>query len=268
MSPLLEQLVEGFQSRHPLVAVIVEPYNTVQGIDQVAKGAAALAAVVGPPPEGMWAAPIAVDAIAVVVHPDNPLETLTRAQLYDVFSGRTWHWSDLVAGGRSLRIEDEITVLSRQESSGTRTAFEAQVMTQGPNCLPIAPFELGNNRQEIDGRSTAPKRAPCEPDPVTFMALLRMDSAAVLETIAQHPAAIGYVARGHLEAGAPVKALRIEGIAPTPAHIADGSYRISLPLYLVASQEPSGVARQFIDYCLSAKAQAQMARQYLPARSR
>lgn len=265
MAPLLQQLVNGFQTRHPSVAVILDLHNTAQGIDRMTKGAASLAAVAGPPPEEMWAAPIAADAIAVVVHPDNPLDTLTPAQLYDVFSGRTWHWSDLGVGGRSVGVEDEIMVLSREEGSGTRAAFEAQVMAQGPNCQPIAAFELGSAPTE---RSTDAQRAPCGPDPVTSTALLRMDSAAVVEYVAQNPAAIGYVAHGHLDAGASVKALHIEGAAPTPAQVADGSYRISLPFYLIALQEPSGAARQFVDHCLSAQTQAQVARQYLPARSR
>jgi phosphate transport system substrate-binding protein len=135
-------------------------------------------------------------------------------------------------------------------------------MAQGPGCRTIAAIELGGGPRDAPAA-----RAACEPDPVTSTAVLRLGSAAVVEYVAQHPSAIGYVARGHLDDSAPVKALRIEGALPTPAHVADGSYRLSLPFYFAASQEPAGAARQFVDYCLSAHGQALVARQYVPARS-
>jgi phosphate transport system substrate-binding protein len=274
VSPLLDPLVQAFETQNPSISVIVEtqtapletgvPLRTgaAQGIAQDHEESATLVALAGSPPEGVWAAPIAVDAIAVVVHPSNPLDGLTLAQLYDVFSGQTWHWSEL--GARNVRLaEDEITVLSRQEGSRTRAAFEAQVMAQGPDCQPIGAVELGAASAE---RSAASERPPCEPDPVTSTALLRMDSTAVVEYVAAHPGAIGYVAHGHLD-GAPVKTLRVEDALPASANVADGSYRLSLPLYLVAPDEPTGAARQFVDYCLGARGQALVARQYVPART-
>ena len=268
-TPLLDQLVRAFEAQNPSITVIVEDHHApvltgapVPTGAPAREGAAALAAVAGAPPEGMWAAPIAVDAIAVVVHPDNLLDGLTLAQLYDVFSGQTWHWSELGAGGRA---EDEIEVLSRQEGSPTRAAFEAQVMAQGPGCRPVVAFELGAAPAEP---TPTFERPPCEPDPVTSTALLRMDGAAVVEYVAAHPAAIGYVAHGHVSGQ--VKALRVEGVPPVPANVADGSYRLSLPIYLVApsAREPSGAARRFVDHCLSAQGQSIVAQRYAPVRGR
>ena len=256
-TPLLDQLVRAFEAQNPSITVVIEEQRAPAG-----EGAAALAAVAGAPPEGLWAAPIAIDAIAVVVHPDNLLDGLTLAQLYDVFSGQTWHWSELGAGGRA---EDEIEVLSRQEGSPTRAAFEAQVMAQGPGCRPVVAFELGAAPAEP---TPTFERPPCEPDPVTSTALLRMDGAAVVEYVAAHPAAIGYVAHGHVSGQ--VKALRVEGVPPVPANVADGSYRLSLPIYLVApsAREPSGAARRFVDHCLSAQGQSIVAQRYAPVRGR
>jgi phosphate transport system substrate-binding protein len=271
MSPLLERLVQGFEVQRPSIAVILEPYNTARGMAQAAEGTVTLAAATGAPPEGMWAAPIAVDAIAVIVHPDNPLQALTLAQLYEIFGGWTWHWSDL-----GVRVpEDEITVVSREAGSGTRAAFEDQVMAQGPGCRPIAALELGSAQAaSTPSEQTLPEERPlCEVDPVTSTAVLRLGSAAAVEYVAGHPAAIAYVAHGVLATAAsantdaPVKALRIEGTPPTPVYVADGSYRLSLPLYLAAPDEPSGAARQFVDYCLSARGQALVARQYVPVRA-
>ncbi len=288
MAPLLELLAEGFQAQHPEFTAIVEAGNSAQGLAQVAEGTAArsterslrrLAAVAGSPPEGMWVAPIAVDGIAVIVHADNPAENLTLAQLYDVFSGRVWHWSEL--GIRMAEDEvsedevskDEITVVSREGGSGTRAAFEALVMTLGQGCQPISALEVGASAPQ--GRAS-PGAPPCEPDPVTSTALMMLDSAAVVQFVADHPGAIGYVAHGYLNLRATdepqvkarrVKALHVEDVPPTVEHVAEGSYRLSLPYTLVAPEEPTGVARQFVDFCLSAEGQAIVDQGYVPVRA-
>ncbi len=61
---------------------------------------------------------IALDGIAVVVHPDNPVKDLTKEQLADIFSGKTTNWKDV--GGN----DGSITVIGREAGSGTRDGFE------------------------------------------------------------------------------------------------------------------------------------------------
>jgi phosphate transport system substrate-binding protein len=276
--PLLESLAQGFQRKHPSVTVIVEGHNSARALAKLAEGTVALAAVTGVPPEGMWAAPegawaapegiwaapIAVDGIAMIVHADNPLPNLTLAQAYDVFGGRVWHWSELEV---QLPV-DEITVVSREAGSGTRATFEALVMTQGPGCTPVSAIELGAVPADSDATPTPP---PCEADPVTSMAVVQFDSAGVAQFVADHPQAIGYLARGYLtlreNPELPIRAVRVEDISPAPESIADGSYRLSLPLFLVSPDEPDGVARQFVDYCLSTEGQALVAQEYVPVRA-
>lgn len=239
-APLLRELGRAFQREHPAVilAGLDETYNAAQVQAQVAEGTLSLAGIEGTPQQELWAAPLAVDALAVIVHADNPLASLTLAQLRQVFAGRTWRWSELdvqVAG-------DEIIVASREAGSGTRIAFEGLALRAGPDQDPL---------------------------PVTTMAVLRLSSAEMAAWVAAHPAAIGYVALGALE-GVPerakVKVLAIEGVAPGPEPVASGAYPLSLPLYLVAPAEPTGVAREFLDFALGPEGQRIVARQYVPVK--
>jgi phosphate transport system substrate-binding protein len=98
------------------------------------------------------------------------------------------------------------------------------------------------------------------------MAVLRMSSADVAAYVADNPGAIGYVALAAIDPQAPVRAIAVEDVAPAPEQVADGSYPFSLPLYLVAREEPTGAARAFLDFCLSAEGQRLIARRYAPVR--
>jgi phosphate transport system substrate-binding protein len=203
---------------------------------QIAEGDLPLAAIAGPPSEDLWSAPVAADALAVIVHPDNPLASLTLAQLHQVFSGRTWRWSELGVQGL---VGAEIVVVSREQGSGTRAAFEDLALRERPEQ---------------------------EPRSVTTMAVLRFSSAKVVAYVAEHPAAIGYVALGALDAGAAVRVIAVEDVAPSAEQVAGGAYPLSLPLFIVARQEPTGAARQFLDFCLSPAGQAIVAQGYVRVR--
>ncbi len=103
--------------------------------------------------------PIALDGIAVVVHPGNPVKALTRAQIKAIYTGKISNWSEV--GGKNAKI---VTV-SRDTSSGTYEAFET----------------LAINKERV------------RPD-----ALTTASNQAVAQIIAQTPGAIGYVGHGYL----------------------------------------------------------------------
>jgi phosphate transport system substrate-binding protein len=243
--PLLYTLGRAFQKNHPTVVVTGLDEHTSSDYVQGAIHEGDLRwGVIAGSPSHVWSAPLAVDALAVIVHPDNPLSSLTLTQLQQVFSGRAWRWSELgaeVAG-------DEIVVVTRPAGSGTRATFVDQVMRERP---------------ELDAT------------PITTMAVLRPSGESVAAYVAEHPAAIGYVALGMLdrdsarvasERVAEVKALAIEGVAPGPEQVARGDYPLSVPLFFIARAEPTGVERQFLDFCLSPEGQRLVARGYVPVR--
>lgn len=216
VTPLLIELAEAYQVHFPQVSMAMEGGGSRLGLARVKDGTAALGASSWLPNEDeatVWSAPIAVDGIAVIVHPGNPVAALTLAELQEVFSGRSWDWAEL--GGRG-----EVQVISREAGSGTRAAFEAWVM---------------------------------EGQPVTPTALVMPGSQAVADYVAAHPEAIGYVSMGYLSEK--VKALAVEGVMPGPKTAADGTYHLARPLFLIASQEPDGAPRSFVDFVLGTEGQ-------------
>jgi phosphate transport system substrate-binding protein len=155
--------------------------------------------------------------------------------------------------------EDEIAVISRERGSGTRMVFEHAVMAGDrplvPDCAP-----------SLD--DTAPPMPACERDPVASTAVVMYGSEAVVDYVADHPGAIGYLSYGYLRAlpEEVVRAIRIEDMPPTPEHVADGRYRLARPFTLVAPEEPTGAVRLFVDFCLGPEGQAMVAEHHVPVR--
>jgi phosphate transport system substrate-binding protein len=162
---------------------------------------------------------VARDGIAVIVHASNPVRALTLAQLRDVYAGRIRNWREL--GGRAK----SITVITREDGSGTRDAFEAFVMDADHEIAPSA--------------------------------LVTAYSGGLRKMVAQDPAAIGYVTFSQLNEH--VAALAIDGVAPSEKSIASGVYRLQRPFVFLTSGPPRGAARAFIDFVLSPAGQ-QLAR--------
>lgn len=123
-----------------------------------------------------------------------------------------------------------ITVVAREDGSGTRTAF-AQA--------------FGLNAQDQTGAVY---------DATTLEAAVVNTTSAVMATVAQDPNAIGYISLGSLDAT--VKAVAIDGVLPSVDTVRDGSYPASRPLGLATEGELAPAARDFLDFALSAQGQA------------
>jgi phosphate transport system substrate-binding protein len=252
--PLLTRLARAFEARNPWATVVLEGGNSYHALRQVHASAADLGACAVAVADEVWAAPIALDAVAIIVHRDNPLESLTLAQVRDIFGGRVWRWEDLGIDW----VEDEIVVVSREEGSGTRMAFEATAMT-------VPGSETCQPRLTVDPQAPADRAVhvkTCEADPVTPTAAIMVGSEAVVAYVQKHRGAIGYVSQAHVSLA--VKDVPIEGLRPSPADIQSGGYLLVEPFFLVAPHEPDGPPRAFVDFCLSADGQAIVAQGYVP----
>ncbi|MDI6641128.1 MAG: phosphate ABC transporter substrate-binding protein [Elusimicrobiota bacterium] len=166
---------------------------------------------------------VGYDGIAVVVHPSNPVEKLTIAQLSDIFTGRITNWKYL--GGKDRKI----VLLSREVNSGTHVYFKEQVLS---------------------GKEFSPE------------ALLVPSSQAIADEVAQNHQAIGYFGMGYISKSQKVIAIASQEdgkyYMPTKENIINKKYPISRPLFMYTRVEkggergePKGLVKEFIDFVLS-----------------
>lgn len=170
---------------------------------------------------------IALDGIAVIVHPDNPVRELSPDQITAIYTGGIRDWSEV--GGNP----GEIIVISREEGSGTRGSFE----------------ELMQMEREVERNGKRYKESLIARD-----ALYENSTGGVKSGVAGSKNAIGYISLGTLDDG--VCALTVGGYACTEENIQNGSYPIARPFLLCTLGKPEGGSREFIDYILSPAGQA------------
>lgn len=219
--PLLDLVVPAYAAKAPHVTISRESGDSSLMRDAVTAGRDDFALVAEPPSGELWSVPVAIAGIAIVVHPRNPVSGLTLLQIRDLFKGEVYTWTQV--GGAA----EDVLVLSREDGSGTRRAFEGRVM--------------GEQR-------------------VTLTAAIMPTDAAVIETVASAPGAIGYVSLPWVTSD--VKALPVEGVVPSPHSLESGSYPITMPLFFISRTEPSGEARAFVQFLLSREGQALIGQKY------
>jgi phosphate transport system substrate-binding protein len=169
---------------------------------------------------------VALDGLAVVVNPSNPVGKLTIAQLADIFDGKITNWKEV--GGKDAKI----VLLSREVNSGTHVYFKEHVLRR---CDPRGKEEF----------------APC--------ALMLSSSQAIADEVAGNSSAIGYYGMGYISSKQkPVSVAKddkSEYITPTIDNVVKGKYPISRPLIFYTKGEPQGLVKKFIDFALSKEGQ-------------
>ena len=127
LMPIAEVAAEEYQDQHPETDVLVSGMGSSAGIESVSNGSSDIGTSSRELKDeeldlGLVDTPVAYDAIAVIVHPDNPVRELTTIQVRSIYAGVVTNWSEL--GGPDL----EIGLVNRDEASGTREAFKKIVM--------------------------------------------------------------------------------------------------------------------------------------------
>lgn len=146
--------------------------------------------------------------------------------------------SDSGSGSDASAPSGTISVLSREEGSGTRRAF----------------VELfGVEEENADGEKV---------DNTTVDAQVTNSTAVMMTGVAQNPQAIGYISLGSLDDS--VKALKVDGAEATAENVKSGTYKVSRPFNIVTSDDISDVAQDFVDYILSSDGQAIVGEDYIP----
>jgi phosphate transport system substrate-binding protein len=183
---------------------------------------------------------VALDGLAVVVHPANPLSRLTMDQLTAIFSGAVKNWKEI--GGADL----PIVVLSREVNSGTHVYFKEHVLRRG--------------RKESQAEFAA-------------NALLLSSSQAIADEVSQNPGAIGYYGMGYISAKEKALAIAKDEnstyVQPTIDNVISNAYPISRPLLMVTRGQPQGLVEQFITFVLSPEGQKIVAKiDFVPVNSK
>ena len=157
---------------------------------------------------------VAWDGIAVVVNPENEVKELTFDQLKGIYDGSISNWADV--GGE----DREITVITRDSSSGTYGYFQEEVLLD----------------EEY------------RPD-----ALVQPATGAIVQEVAQNKGAIGYIGYAYLDDS--ITALALNGgegfVEATPENIMDGDYPLARPLQYYTDGEPSDLAKEYLDFVMS-----------------
>jgi phosphate transport system substrate-binding protein len=140
MQPLVEKLAERYRQYYPDMELEVAAGGSVVGINAIQEGSAdiGMSSRELQPDElqpGIERFPVAIDVLAVIVHPSNPVRALTQEQLYNIYTGRIVNWREV--GGADLPILPVI----REVSSGTRGAFD-DIALDGATPVPTADVQV------------------------------------------------------------------------------------------------------------------------------
>lgn len=159
--------------------------------------------------------PVARDGLSVYVNASNSVKQLSMEQLRLIFTGKITNWKEL--GGRDAKI----VVYSRENSSGTYVFFKEHVLKNA---------DYTSRAQSMPG------------------------TAAVVNAVAKDKNAIGYGGAAYAKGIFVVPIKKDDNspaVAPDLAHVQDGSYPLSRPLFFYLRDKPVGESRAFVDWVLS-----------------
>jgi len=170
---------------------------------------------------------VAADAIAVVVHPSNPVDGLTIPELAAIFSGKISNWQEV--GGE----DRPIVLLSRESNSGTHVFFLEQVVRQG---------------RKDDKTLFSPDT------------LLMPSSEGISAEVRHNPNAIGYDGLGYVTSDQKVVAVALAAdrpyVLPAIDTVKNGTYPIARDLYIYTVGQPQGAILAYLDWIMGPVGQA------------
>lgn len=217
VEPFADKWAEVYMEKHPDTVVNVQGGGSSAGI-QAAKS---LVADIGtcsrelkPEEKDLNEIIVAYDGLAVILHSTNKISSLSIEQVKQIFAGQIRNWKEF--GGN----DKVITVVTREEGSGTRGAFQELVMSK---------------TRIFKG------------------AIVQDSNGTVREIVANDPNAIGYISLGLVNDK--VKALSLDGILATDENIISKKYSLVRPFLFVTKDTPTGEVKDFIDFVLSPEGQ-------------
>ena len=192
VGPLMEKESERFEQLNPQVNVQINQLGSSAGIKD------------------------AINGTAIITSKDNKIDSLKLSQIRDIYTGKIRNWKDV--GGK----DSEIVVVSREEGSGTRDAFQ--------KIVGYTSEELINNAIIGDG------------------------SGNIKTTVAGNNHAIGFISFEYLDDS--VNKVKIDGIEPNAENVKDNKYKLARTFLLVYKEEYlKENGNKLIDFVLSEEGQ-------------
>ena len=217
VQPYVEVLAEEFENTHSDDAVDVQGGGSASGITAATSEIADIAMssrALQDAEKQLWSVEIAKDGLAIILHESNPVENLTIEQLRGIYSLEITNWKQV--GGNDAKIH----IITREEGSGTRSAFEELVMGKT--------YKISNK------------------------AIVLNSNGSVGQIVSGDKNAIGFMSLGLLTEYS-VTAIKINHVTASDENVLNGSYSLYRPFLFVAKKEPSGLSKKFVDFVLSAE---------------
>ncbi len=218
---LVPQLAEQFKAQHPGTTFDIAAEGSTTGIAAIIDGTAeigmssrrAKSSEVGTAAaKGKHMKPtiVAYDGIAVIVNSANPIKGLTKKQVEQIFTGDVTDWSAVGGSG------GKISIYTRNTSSGTYSDFK----------------ELAMKKRDYAGGSQ--KMAGNE---------------QIAAEVGKNPNGVGYVGLAYTKAGG-IKVMPIDGVSPSTSTVHAHSYPYARPTFYYTNGDPSGLAKEFLDFTI------------------
>lgn len=218
IQPFADKWAEHFMTAHPGFQINVQGGGSSAGIQACLSGTCQIgmsSRELKTDEKVLNETIVAWDGLAIVVNPANPVPGLKLDEVRVVFSGVVRNWKAF--GGP----DKGINVVTREEGSGTRGAFQEMVMKK---------------------------------DRIYKGAITEDSNGTVREIVAGDPYSIGFISLGLVNGQ--VKALALDGVQPSEAAIRSERYRLVRPFLFLTKSKPSGVAGEFMDFVLSDEGQS------------
>jgi phosphate transport system substrate-binding protein len=216
IAPLAAEIGKRFEALHGNVRVDVQTGGSSRGVSDARAGLADIgmaSRALKEDEKDLLSFTIALDGISVIVNKANPVVTLNKRQIVDIYTGKIVNWK--AVGGNDA----PITVVNKAEGRSTLELFLHYFGLKNTEVKPHV--VIGDNQQGI-------------------------------KTVVGNPDAIGYVSVGTAEyeagQGAAIKLLPLDGIAASVENVRNRSFPLSRPLNLVTRAEPVGLAKAFIEF--------------------
>ncbi|MFL6527531.1 MAG: phosphate ABC transporter substrate-binding protein [Chthoniobacterales bacterium] len=219
---LIPQLAEQFKAQHPGTTFDIAAEGSTTGIAAIIDGTAQIGAAsrrAKPAEVGAAAAKgvnmkptiVAYDGIAVIVNAGNPIKALTKKQVEQIFAGDVTDWAAVGGAG------GKISVYTRNTASGTYSDFKE---------LAIKKRDYAGSSQKLAGNEQ------------------------IAAEVGKNKNGIGYVGLAYTKAGG-IKVMAIDGSLPSVQSVHAKTYPYARPTFYYTNGEPTGLAKQFLDFTIS-----------------